>query len=270
VHRFQSVRTAGRLGRINLPAAIALPLAIFFLAVIPARALAVASSTPATASIPAEGSAGPWQQPGAPPAIHAWHPWHPLLLLGAGGILAAVTWDEVNARGMAEGLQRSFDDTFADAGNTYGNGWFLGGSTAMVLAAGQLADNESLKALGADLCRSLLANMAVTLAIKSAVNRRRPSVGGYSFPSGHTSTAFSVVPVIAHHLGWRAGLAASVLAIQTGLGRLEEQKHYMSDVIFGAAVGLAVGDLVVQRRSHTSWLRGLAVAPASVSYTWRF
>jgi membrane-associated phospholipid phosphatase len=56
--------------------------------------------------------------------------------------------------------------------------------------------------------------------------------------------AFAVVPVLGHHLGWRASVPAALLAVATGLGRLEHLRHFGSDVLAGAALGLACGDIV--------------------------
>jgi len=200
-----------------------------------------------------------------------WNLARPLALLAVGGIVAAATWDEADPDAMSRGLENaSLVDPFADLGNTYGNGLFIGGGSATVLAVGALSGNRGLQALGTDLCRSFVASALVTGVIKFGVDRKRPSGGGLSFPSGHTSTAFATVPVIAHHLGWQAGLVTGLIATHTGLGRMEDRKHFLSDVVFGAAIGLAVGDLVVQYRSHSSWLAGLVVTPESVGYTVRF
>ena len=99
--------------------------------------------------------------------------------------------------------------------------------------------------------------------VKYAVNRRRPSGGGHSFPSGHTTVAFAMVPVLGHHLGWPAAVPAALVATATGLGLMEDRHHFLSDVVFGAAVGLACGDLVAGE-GFLPWRARLAVAPEGV------
>jgi len=115
------------------------------------------------------------------------------------------------------------------------------------------------------------ASGALNGAFKYAVDRKRPDIGGMSFPSGHTATAWSTVPVISSYFGWKAGVAAATAATCTGLGRIEEGRHYLSDVLFGASLGFAVGDLVAQRRAlRTSFFDHVVIAPNRVTWTTRW
>ena len=41
------------------------------------------------------------------------------------------------------------------------------------------------------------------------------------------------------HLGWKVGLPASTLAAYASASRIQQNAHYMSDVLFGAALGIA-------------------------------
>lgn len=100
--------------------------------------------------------------------------------------------------------------------------------------------------------------------------------GGFSnydaFPSGHTITAFSLAAVIAERSEqtWVA-ITAYTLAGLCGLSRLTEHDHWLSDVAVGAAMGVAIGKLVV--RNHK---RPLDVEPAfssrsaGVSLQWSY
>lgn len=60
-----------------------------------------------------------------------------------------------------------------------------------------------------------------------------------SFPSGHSSTAWGILPAYAmeyHDLPWlRASLYA--LAAATSLSRVHDDQHWLSDVVFSAGVG---------------------------------
>jgi hypothetical protein len=162
-------------------------------------------------------------------------------LLVAGGVAAAVSWKVENADEAARSLDRSWVDGLADFGDRYGDGATLGAATLGLILAAQIGGSPRLSAASADMTRSLLTSGALVWGIKVSVNRTRPSGGDYSFPSGHTAAAFSVAPVLTRHFGWKAGVPAYLLAATTAAGRMEERRHYLSDVVFGAAVGMAAG-----------------------------
>lgn len=72
----------------------------------------------------------------------------------------------------------------------------------------------------------------------------------YSFPSGHTTTAFAAAWVIFRRLPKRFGVPALVLAILIALSRLYVGVHYPSDVLFGVIDGIAIScgaEAVVER-----------------------
>jgi len=184
-------------------------------------------------------------------------------ILAAGGLAAAWARDEEDPDAAVRQLDTPFLEQASDVGNVWGDGLVIGGTSLGIWGWGRLAGHARAAAVGGDLCESFLLSSAVCGTIKYAVNRRRPSGGGHSFPSGHTTVAFSVVPVLGHHFGWKASVPATLLAVATGVGRLEDRHHYRSDVVFGAAVGLACGSLV----SGPGFLPGharLAATPRSV------
>src|SRR5262249_29589948 len=91
--------------------------------------------------------------------------------------------------------------------------------------------------------------------LKEAFHRHRPiyvdPVRGpksFSFPSGHASGAFAVYLLLALLLAagagrksrWWAAVAALTLATVVAASRVLLPVHFLSDVVAGAAVGLAV------------------------------
>lgn len=195
--------------------------------------------------------------PGAGPFVRAG------TILVAGGLAAAWARDEEDPDAMVRQLDKPFWEQAADFGNVWGDGLVIGGASLGLWSWGRLGGHARAAAVGGDLCESFLLSAAVSGSIKYAVNRRRPSGGSYSFPSGHTTVAFSIVPVLGHHFGWKASVPATLLAIATGIGRLEDKHHFRSDVVFGAAVGLACGDLVAGPGFLPGHAR-LAASPRSV------
>jgi hypothetical protein len=64
-------------------------------------------------------------------------------------------------------------------------------------------------------------------------------------------------------VGNEFGNGAVVAGLGAGMGRMEDRRHYLSDVIFGAALGLTVG--------AAGWpARHLAVAPGGVGFRGTF
>ena len=60
----------------------------------------------------------------------------------------------------------------------------------------------------------------------------------YSFPSGHTIASFEACTVLMLH-DKRLGIPATVLAILIAFSRLYLTVHYLTDILAGAALGLA-------------------------------
>lgn len=87
---------------------------------------------------------------------------------------------------------------------------------------------------------------AMTNGLKFGVNRTRPNGGHRSFPSGHTATAFMGATLLAHEYGHRSvwfPIAGYSVATATGVLRILNNRHYASDVLVGAAIGIASAEL---------------------------
>lgn len=97
---------------------------------------------------------------------------------------------------------------------------------------------------------SLLATTAATHAIKFATQRSRPDAPqtSDSFPSGHTSLATSGATLLARWVDerWESkwGYLAFAPATYVALTRMEGNRHYASDVVAGAALGILVTNWV--------------------------
>jgi membrane-associated phospholipid phosphatase len=98
--------------------------------------------------------------------------------------------------------------------------------------------------VGADLIQAQLLAEGLTFVFKEATRRSRPEGTGFSFPSGHTTVTFASATVLQRHFGWKVGLPAYAVASYVAMSRVEMKKHYLSDVAFGAALGIAAGRTV--------------------------
>jgi membrane-associated phospholipid phosphatase len=164
-------------------------------------------------------------------------------------------------------LDNSLLEGALDPADVYGSGLTMGVTSLSLLALGRAAGDARLHAIGEELSMSMLLTWSAVWALKLPINAERPNGGNYSFPSGHTATAFAAAPVLGKHFGPRVGYAAYAMAILTGLARMEEKKHYLADVLAGAAIGLVVSREVTGQ-TGLSW--SIAPAPSGMGVAVRF
>lgn len=92
----------------------------------------------------------------------------------------------------------------------------------------------------------LLTQLAVN-GLKLTTGVLRPDATNYfSFPSGHTTAAFMAATLFYKEYGFKGywvGLVAYAAAIVTGFTRILNNRHWLFDVIVGAALGILLTDL---------------------------
>lgn len=193
--------------------------------------------------MPVEGQADPYRAPDLPldRVVH-------------GGVMLAglLAFDESFRHGM-RGLESETADDLAGTAERVGD-WqaslpvIAGGA----LGIGALTEGERGLKQGLAVLAGVLAGSAVNETVNQAVGRSRPYWGegmltfrpfdGHaSFPSGHTAFAFSAAGGIdAVTEGWVPAAAAYGIAGLTGLSRAYHDKHWLTDVAAGAAIGVLV------------------------------
>jgi len=107
--------------------------------------------------------------------------------------------------------------------------------------------------IGFDLLRAQILTQTFTYTMKAIGQRSRPDGSCCSFPSGHASTTFATAAVLERHFGLRGAWPTMLIASYVAASRLHDNRHFASDVIFGAALGTAVGWTVVGRHGHTNY-----------------
>jgi hypothetical protein len=130
------------------------------------------------------------------------------------------------------------------------------GSTGAQVAAGLLTYGigrargaNRVRHLGMDLIEAQLLSEGLVQGIKVIGRRPRPlnpdgtpnSNSTYGFPSGHAAITFAGATVLEQHLGWKAAVPTYAVASYVAISRLHDNRHYLSDVVFGAATGVIVG-----------------------------
>lgn len=90
---------------------------------------------------------------------------------------------------------------------------------------------------------AVLIQAGITNAVKYSVKRERPDGRAHnSYPSGHTATAFMCATMLQKEYGetlspW-IGLGGYGIAATTGIFRVISNRHWCSDVMGGAAIGI--------------------------------
>lgn len=160
-----------------------------------------------------------------------------------------------------------------DAGTLAGDPFIHLGLAALVYGAAIAADSLKWKETGEMMGEALILADASTFVIKESVGRGRPNVtsskGDFnsfgfkkdydSFPSMHTSSSFALASVLAATSETFAMKTAYYSAATfVAFSRLYQNKHWASDVVFGAALGELCGRVVTSY--HASGKR-VAIVP---------
>jgi len=138
-------------------------------------------------------------------------------------------------------------------------GLYLVGRYLLPHAAGKPKTNK-VTHLGFDLIRGQILSQALVQGIKVVAQRDRPTGECCSFPSGHAATAFATASILERHFGYRGAWPIMVAAGYVAASRLADNRHFLSDVVFGSAVGMASGWTVVGRHGRENF----AVMPRMV------
>lgn len=171
---------------------------------------------------------------------------------------------------------------------------------ASLYGVGKLSDNKEMADLGLHGSEAIVIGLLFTGGLKVLAGRARPFLGhdephnfgllrGWknhdysSFPSGHTLIAFAAASAVTEETRrfwpnsvWLVGTAMYGGAALVGWSRMFDDKHWMSDVAVGGALGIFAGRKVV-RFHHTRpdnaldrWLLGVSIVPEGQSgYGWR-
>lgn len=84
---------------------------------------------------------------------------------------------------------------------------------------------------------------SVTTVLKYTIREPRPDnrKDRNSFPSGHTTMAFAFGGYVFEEHGWEWGVPALAVSLFSGASRINDNRHYLHDVLAGATIGLAYG-----------------------------
>jgi len=134
-----------------------------------------------------------------------------------------------------------------------------------LFVAGMIKGDKQLKRNAYEVTGALAIQLLTTAIMKRAFDRRRPwekypneiypykHSGGKSFPSGHTSTAFTLATSLTlEYKKWYISVPAYLWAGSVGYSRMYLGVHYFSDVVGGAIVGTGSA-LLAHWLNHKLW-----------------
>ncbi len=152
-------------------------------------------------------------------------------------------------------------DDISIAGRLYGEISYAGLFSGSLYLGGKISRNKELAVTGRMLLEGLFYAGLTTTLIKIATGRSRPYTDeGHlsfkffqtdndymSFPSGHSTIAFTLSSVLAHRINnTYASIGLYSLSLLTSWQRMYSDNHWLSDTIMGAVIGYFIGKAVVK------------------------
>ncbi len=175
-----------------------------------------------------------------------WDVENAMLLAGTMGASIAIRESGVDdtVRGRVRGHRQlgEFDEPLQILGNP---GTHFAGAGVMWLTTA-LSEDFKNHEVARKLTEALAVNGVTTMLLKVSANTRAPDGESLAWPSGHTSSAFTVAAVLNEYYGPWVGVPSIALAGLVGYQRIDSEVHDFSDVVFGAMLGYIVGSSIAR------------------------
>ena len=165
----------------------------------------------------------------------------PVSLIGAGLVVNNSVFEKKLNANLQESLNYGFSTTADD---------YLAFAPVAVMYVADIAGVKSKNHWfnqSKYLFFSLAISATVTYGVKYLYNKPRPDGTPYSFPSMHTGIAFTGATVLFNEFKQDCRLLAYsgfVFATATGVFRILNNRHYLSDVLAGAGIGIASVEII--------------------------
>src|SRR5262249_3171190 len=157
-------------------------------------------------------------------------------------------------------------EKFFKPGEILGELGTLLGSASIVYAVGRIKDQPKVSHLGMDLIESLVMAEVLTETLKVTTRRERPDHSGKnSFPSGHAADTFAFATALERHLNWRYSVPAYMFASYVAISRLPANRHWLSDAVFGSAVGIISGRTVTSHEAERPFPVVVTIIPGGAA-----
>ena len=199
--------------------------------------------------------------------------WQPVLVVGA---IATASLADGAVNDWVQDHRTPQSDDLAHIFRYGGEPEVVLGIPGGILVAGTIAGRPEVQRSGGRVLLSIIAAGLTTSVLKVGTGRYRPAEtdnpyifkpfsGHDSFPSGHVTMAFALATSLSHEIknGW-VSAALYTFATGTAWSRLNDERHWFSDVLAGATVGITTATIV-----HRHPPRLLAEPNGAMRLEWR-
>jgi membrane-associated phospholipid phosphatase len=194
----------------------------------------------------------------------------------AGILFAGALLGDHEMREESQELRSGTSNAIASVGNSFGEWRILVPALSAGYLAGEIAGSDGLK--GTILRAGAAAAVAtgISSGLKYTIGRDRPDIAGgnfefrpfsgsNSFPSGHTAAAFAIATAVADQTtdGWSDYVLYGAATL-TAMSRINDNRHWASDVLVGGLIGHLSGRWVSKQMGP------VRVAPTGVTVKFEF
>ena len=186
----------------------------------------------------------------------------------AAGALAIIAASTTLDRPLRRYTRTHRTETMTDLSNAFrqqGEPFYYAGISLGVWGTGLIFKSAEIQRAGRRLVVAVAGAGLVTYAVKASLGRSRPNEGRGpfqfhpfttlkdsagieargSFPSGHTMAAFAVATSLSGDIDyWPASVVLYTLAAGTAYSRIYDNRHWFSDTVAGAMLGITTAKIV--------------------------
>lgn len=181
--------------------------------------------------------------------------WDAAIFVGA---IGAASLADRGLNGWIQDHRSSNSDAVARFFRNGGEPEVVFGIPGGILVAGVVSGRPALRRSGGRVLASVVVAGLTNVAIKRLTGRLRPAETSDpflfkpfsdhdSFASGHATMAFALATSLSHEIGNRWATAALyTFATGTAWSRMNDRRHWLSDVLAGAAVGFTAAKIIAR------------------------
>lgn len=194
----------------------------------------------------------------------------------AGLLFAGALMGDHEFREVSQERRSGATNAVASIGNSFGDWRVIVPALSVGYLAGEIAGSGELK--GTILRAGAAAALAtgISSGLKYTIGRNRPDLAGNntqfrpfsgsnSFPSGHTAAAFAIATAVANETqdSWSDFVLYGAASL-TAISRINDNRHWASDVLIGGLIGHLSGRWVSKQMGP------VRVSPVGVSVNLQF